>query len=158
MNKLKEMLTRKVFGGRVPVWVLMLIVGLAAYLWWRRKKAAGTTGAAAENPATSAGSDPSQPFGYSSPDMFPLSGGGGTLTSPTGAPTVDGSVGMTPTAPRVAPKVSTRANMLAYLRSRYPGRTKQFYTSEASKRLTIERAAVGNTPAYNTKITVPNTL
>jgi hypothetical protein len=85
---MKAFLTRKVFGGRVPVWAVLLFLIVAVYFFYKRKKAASQT---TTNPAADAGSDPNQPYPYSSPDMFPYAGAG--VYSP---PSSSGSVGINP--------------------------------------------------------------
>jgi hypothetical protein len=86
---MKKFLQRRILGGRVPVWVALLVLLAAMYYFYRKKKNASET---TTNPAAQAGSDPTQPYGYSSPDMFPYSGSG--VYSP---PSSSGSVGMNPT-------------------------------------------------------------
>jgi hypothetical protein len=76
---MKAFFTRKVFG-KVPVWVVFLVVGGAAFIIMRRKKTPKG------NPAAAAGTDPTSPYGFAPPDTYPTEG--------MAAPASQGTVGL----------------------------------------------------------------
>src|ERR1700752_133139 len=113
---MKEKLKKKVAG--IPVWVILLLVFVGAYIVWRRR----TAGEVKENPPADALNDRSQPFGFSAPDMFPLQGpqGGAGPPGPAGP---QGSTGMNPTAPRpplASASLSLRRAYRAFLKTANP--------------------------------------
>lgn len=123
---MKEKLTKKIAG--IPIWVILAIVFVGAYIVWRRRNA----GRPKTNPAASANEDGTSPFPYSAPDMFPLQGPAG----PAGPP---GPAGPSVTAPAAGINAGSGQNWFTLPISPYVQR-RIFRTSPTSP--------VGNTPWF----------
>jgi len=159
---MKDLLKKKLFG-KIPVWVVLLVVMALAYIAIKRRGPKTEK----ENAAESANYDGTQPFPYSSPDMFPLQGPGG-VSGPTGSAGPTGSSsgtasGMRATKTRAQlmadyraglkrrhPTYST-ARLTALVRARFPllNTTAAPIPSTSTPRpVTQQTSLVGNTPKY----------
>jgi len=128
---MKDFLTKKHFGGKVPGWLILVVIGGVAFIVMKRRKK--NAGADQENPAASASEDSTTPFPYSAPDMFPLQGNSG----PAGPPGPAGPRGKPgKNAPGIKPKGT---------KVKHPAKK----TYHPPKK---ETARVGNRPAYNKRL------
>lgn len=128
---MKKFLTKRYFGGKVPAWAIIVAVLVLAYIVKKRQAAQAAT-----NPAASANQDQSQPFPYSSPDMFPTQGPAGPQ-GPVGPAGPRGPSGIKPAAPKKP--LSKHQQHLAHLHHLHVLHQQH-------------EAHIGNRPAYNKRI------